>query len=156
MLNHAVETDFEEVKRIFYQHKSWFPHIRTDYIKRMISAGEIVFDRGVVITYHVYKRKTKIGNVIAYPGDCVLHQIAARDRDGSARIVLNDFFDYIGRNVFLSVRADNDIATKFYSKVGMELIGETSWAKGTLSGLVFLKRQQTIPSECFIDEGTLS
>ena len=36
-MNHAKETDFELVKEIFYQHKKWFPHIRTDYMKRMIA-----------------------------------------------------------------------------------------------------------------------
>ena len=36
---HAKEQDFDVVKDIFYQHKQWFPHIRTDYMRREIAAG---------------------------------------------------------------------------------------------------------------------
>ena len=56
-MNHAKETDFELVKEIFYQHKKWFPHIRTDYMKRMIAKENLIFDNDVVITYNFYKRK---------------------------------------------------------------------------------------------------
>ena len=64
-MNHAKETDFELVKEIFYQHKKWFPHIRTDYMKRMIAKENLIFDNDVVITYNFYKRKQRIGDVIA-------------------------------------------------------------------------------------------
>ena len=47
-MNHAKETDFESVKEIFYQHKKWFPHIRTDYMKRMIAKENLIFDNDVV------------------------------------------------------------------------------------------------------------
>ena len=72
-MNHAKETDFETVKEIFYQHKKWFPHIRTDYMKRMIAKDNLILDNDVVITYNFYKRKQRIGNVIAQQGDCILH-----------------------------------------------------------------------------------
>ena len=55
-MNHAKETDFEAVKEIFYQHKKWFPHIRTDYMKRMIAKNNLIYDNDVVITYKFYKR----------------------------------------------------------------------------------------------------
>ena len=66
-------------------------------------------------------------------GDTVLHQIAS-DSPGSgmAQSGLNKFFDYCPSDVFLSVRADNLTANKFYVKMNMKLIGKTSWAKGTL------------------------
>ena len=73
---HAKMEDFETVKEIFYQHKKWFPHIRTDYMRRMITRGRVVLCREVIITYHFYKRKQRIGNVLAQQGDCILHQIA--------------------------------------------------------------------------------
>ena len=47
-MNHAKETDFEAVKEIFYQHKEWFPHIRTDYKKREIAKGNLIYDNDVV------------------------------------------------------------------------------------------------------------
>ena len=134
-MNHAKETDFESVKEIFYQHKKWFPHIRTDYMKRMIAKENLIFDNDVVITYNFYKRKQRIGDVIAQQGDCILHQIAAKHHNGSASQALQKFFEFVNpRRVYLSVRSDNEIAKKFYVKNNMKLIGSTTWAKGTLPG----------------------
>tara|TARA_B100000524_G_scaffold303738_1_gene178707 strand:+ start:151 stop:576 length:426 start_codon:yes stop_codon:yes gene_type:complete len=138
-MNHAKETDFESVKEIFYQHKKWFPHIRTDYMKRMIAKNNLIYDNDVVITYNFYKRKQRIGDVIAQQGDCILHQIAAKNHNGSASQALQNFFDFVKpRRVFLSVRSDNEIAKKFYLKNNMKLVGATSWARGTLPGDVYL------------------
>ena len=138
-MNHAKETDFEAVKEIFYQHKKWFPHIRTDYMKRMIAKNNLVYDNDVVITYNFYKRKQRIGDIIAQQGDCILHQIAAKHHNGSASQALQKFFEFVNpRRVYLSVRSDNEIAKKFYVKNNMKLIGSTTWAKGTLPGDVYL------------------
>ena len=138
-MNHAKETDFEAVKEIFYQHKKWFPHIRTDYMKRMIAKNNLIYDNDVVITYNFYKRKQRIGDIIAQQGDCILHQIAAKHKNGSASKALQDFFKFVSpRRVFLSVRSDNEIAKKFYIKNNMKLVGKTTWAKGTLPGDVYL------------------
>ena len=138
-MNHAKETDFESVKEIFYQHKKWFPHIRTDYMKRMIAKENLIFDNDVVITYNFYKRKQRIGDVIAQQGDCILHQIAAKHHNGSASQALQNFFEFVNpRRVYLSVRSDNEIAKKFYLKNNMKLVGSTTWAKGTLPGDVYL------------------
>ena len=127
---HAKESDTIEVKSIFNQHKEWFPHIRQDYIKRMIASSNLILDNDVIITYNYYKRKQRIGTVTAQQGDCVLHQIAAKNRNGSASQELQNFFKWTNRRVFLSVRSDNLIAKKFYEKNGMNLIGSTSWSLG--------------------------
>jgi len=138
-MNHAKEINFESVKEIFYQHKKWFPHIRTDYMKRQIAQGNLIYDNDVVITYKFYKRKQKIGEIIAQQGDCILHQIAAKHKNGSASTALQKFFEFVKpRRVFLSVRGDNEIAKKFYIKNNMKLVGSTTWAKGTLPGEVYL------------------
>ena len=137
-MNHAKETDFEAVKEIFYQHKEWFPHIRTDYMKREIAKGNLIYDNDVVITYNFYKRnykldKSSMGDVsqkiIMQANDCILHQIAAKHKNGSASDALQRFFNWTGRRVWLSVRSDNFIAKAFYERNDMELVGKTSWTK---------------------------
>ena len=45
---HAKESDFEKVKEIFYSHKKWFPHIRTDYMKRMIARKNLILDNQII------------------------------------------------------------------------------------------------------------
>ena len=139
---HAVKSDFEKVKEIFYLHKKWFPHVRTDYMKRMIAKKNLILENDVVITYNFYKRKQKIGDVQAFKGDCILHQIVAKTK-GTASDVLQRFFKFVnhnplGRRVYLSVRNDNEMAKNFYLKNNMKLIGKTSWSKGTLPGDVFV------------------
>ena len=135
---HAEISDFERVKEIFYLHKKWFPHIRTDYMKRMIAKNNLIYDNDVVITYNFYKRKQRIGDIIAQQGDCILHQIAAKHHNGSASQALQKFFEFVNpRRVYLSVRSDNEIAKKFYVKNDMKLVGSTTWAKGTLPGDVY-------------------
>ena len=125
---HAKETDYDVVKDIFNQHKEWFPHIRQDYIKRMIVSNNLILDNEVIITYNYYKKKQRIGTITAQQGDCVLHQIAAKNK-GTASKILQEFFKWNNRRVFLSVRSDNIIAKKFYEKNGMDLVGFTSWSK---------------------------
>ena len=139
---HAVESDFEKVKEIFYSHKKWFPHIRTDYMKRMIARKNLILDNDVVITYNFYKRKQKVGDIQAYKDDCILHQIVAKNK-GTASDVLRRFFKFVNRRVYLSVRSDNEIAKNFYLRNNMKLIGKTTWAKGTLPGDVFIYNEHT-------------
>ena len=148
----AKDKDYETIVEIFKQHKQFFPHIRTDYLKRCIMNSDsdsklesknqcnnsMIFDKGVAITYSVYKRKNPIGNVMAHPGDCILHQIVTKNRDGSAKEILHKFFEYVNTKVFLSVRRDNEIAKKFYIKNGMTKIGEIFWSNGTIPGDVYL------------------
>jgi len=125
---HAKEIDFDVVKDIFKQHKEWFPHVRQDYIKRMIASNNLILDNDVIITYNYYKKRQRIGTITAQQGDCVLHQIAAKNK-GTASKILQEFFKWNNRRVFLSVRSDNIIAKKFYEKNGMDLVGFTSWSK---------------------------
>ena len=135
---HAKDRDFEKIKAIFKQHKEWFPHLRQDYIKRMIASGNLILDSDVIITYNYYKRKQRIGGVQAQQGDCILHQIAAKYTNGSASKTLQNFFKWTNRRVFLTVRSSNAVAKKFYEKNGMKLVSHTSWLNGTIPGDVYM------------------
>ena len=111
-------------------------------MKRMIAKNNLVLENDVVITYNFYKRKQKVGDIQAYKDDCILHQIAAKNK-GTASDVLQRFFKFVnhnplGKRVYLSVRSDNEMAKNFYLKNNMKLIGKTSWSKGTLPGDVFV------------------
>ena len=109
-------------------------------MKRMIAKNNLVLENDVVITYNFYKRKQKVGDIQAYKDDCILHQIAAKNK-GTASDVLQRFFKFVNRRVYLSVRSDNEIAKSFYLKNNMKLVGKTSWAKGTLPGDVYVHNE---------------
>ena len=86
--------------------------------------------------------RQSIGDVQIRKGDTVLHQIAnAEPGSGNAKVILQNFFEWCPRDVFLSVRSDNEKACKFYEQIGMSLVGETSWARGTLPGKVYVMRK---------------
>jgi len=139
--NHANLQDLEIIKDIFKPYKKdYFPHVRNDYLTRMIKSGNVILDKDVVITYNHYKRKQKITEgVIAEKGDCVLHQIVSKNHDGSATDVLQRFFKQVNVRVFLTVRSSNATAKKFYKRNGMKIVGQTSWANSTIAGDVYLK-----------------
>ena len=104
----------------------------------MIASGNLILDSDVIITYNYYKRKQRIGGVQAQQGDCILHQIAAKYRNGSASKTLQNFFKWTNRRVFLTVRSSNAVAKKFYEKNGMKLVSHTSWLNGTIPGDVYM------------------
>jgi hypothetical protein len=158
-MNHAKDKDFDNIMNIVYQYRNWLGHVRTDYIRQMImnnaktfnfetnftsknkNTNLLIIENDVMISYNTYKRKNTIGTFIAQQGDCILHQIVAKEK-GTGSAMLNKFFEFMNpRRVILSVRSDNEIAKKFYVKNNMKLAGETSWSKGTLPGDVFVYNQ---------------
>ena len=140
----AIQSEFEDIKLIFYKHKKWFPHIRTDYMKRMIEKKRLIYQDGVIITFHHAARKQKIGNVPVNKGETILHQIANKESgNGNAKKILLQFFDWCEKDVYLSVRTDNQKACEFYEKIGMKEIGEHDWAKGRVKGKVYVIRKTT-------------
>jgi len=140
----AASSDFDKIKQVFYNHKKWFPHIRTDYLQRRIDRSQLIWEDGVIITFHHAKRKQKIGNVQINKHDTVLHQIVnSQPGNGNAKVILNNFFEWCPQDVYLSVRTDNLTACAFYDKIDMLCIGEISWSKGRLPGRVYVKRKRS-------------
>ena len=134
--------DYESVWEIFKQNKEWFPHVRSFHIKHRLMWGQVYFKNNVVITYQKYKRDNKLGDVKALKDDWILHQIVAKERDGSAKKTIEEFFEFVKGNVWLTVRENNAAANKFYKKIGMEQVGKISWGKkNKMSGLVWKKEK---------------
>ena len=101
---HAIESDFDRVYEIFKLHKQWFPHVRTDYLRRMIANKNLIVDNNVIITYNYYKRNYKLDKssmgemsqkIIMQHNDCILHQIVTSEK-GKASLVLQKFFSIFG------------------------------------------------------------
>ena len=158
---HARDEDFGDIIAIFKKYKEWLGHIRHDYVQQMImnnakkfnfistltskhkGTSLLIFERDVVLSYSVYKVNRKIGTASAKKGDCILHQICAKNRDGSASDVLQRFFKYINKKVYLSVRKDNTEAIDFYLKNDMLEIGDIAWKDKTIPGKIFLYNATT-------------
>ena len=140
-MNHATIDDFDMVWKVFQDNKEWFPHVWNTKVKKRLINNELIFQDGVVITYSKSKRNGKIGrdtDVSITKGDYIIHQIInSKQGNGNAEKVIKEYFDHVNQNVYLTVRSENITANKFYEKVGMSMVGNISWSKGTMSGNVW-------------------
>ncbi len=143
-MKHAKIDNFDDIMGVFKQYGDLFPHIRGDKITTMIENNNVVWENEVLITYNWYKRKQKLGlleqddsgiySKIPYEaqeGDCILHQIAAKNQgDGSGKLVFERFLEYnSGRDIILSVRSENKRARSFYEKYGFKIVSDIEWGK---------------------------
>src|SRR6266404_5263497 len=74
-MKHARLSDLKEIYAQFQKRKDVFPHVRQDKLRRMIEAGQVVWQDGVVITYQRYKKRTRVGDIDIPRGSVMLHQI---------------------------------------------------------------------------------
>ena len=136
--------DLKPIYALFSFHKDVFPHIRQDALKRRIEAGQCIFEEGVVITFQQYRKRTRVGEVNIPAKSIMLHQIVTGSQfNGAGGRVFDHFFDEVvapsGGDLYLSVRASNDVACRFYERHGMEIVGKVAWSGGALPGLVYRK-----------------
>lgn len=140
-MNHATIDDFVEVWKVFQDNKEWFPHVWNTKVKKRLLNNELIFQDGVVITYSKSRKNGKIGrdtDVSITKGDYIIHQIInSKQGNGNAEKVIKEYFDHVNQNVYLTVRSENITANKFYEKIGMSMVGNISWSKGTMSGNVW-------------------
>ena len=140
-MRYATIDDFDEVWKIFQDNKEWFPHVWNTKVKKRLVNNELIFKDGVVITHSKSKRNGKIGrdtDVSITKGDYIIHQIInSKQGNGNAEKVIKEYFDHVNQNVYLTVRSKNITANKFYEKIGMSMVGNISWSKGTMSGNVW-------------------
>ena len=156
-MNHATLDNLEEIMNVFKQYGDTFPHIRKDKIETMIEFHNVIWEEDVLITYNHYKRKQRVAMMSkknrvlsayeAQKGDCILHQIAAKNQgDGSGKRVFKRFIEYNrGRDIVLSVRTENDRAIKFYKKSGFIKVSDIEWGKDKqVKGEVYLLEQKPL------------
>jgi hypothetical protein len=144
-MKHARLSDLKEIYQHFQKRQDVFPHVRQDKLRRMIEAGQLVWQDGIVITYQRYRRAGRVAAtcpVKAKAGDVILHQILNTQQfSGAGGRVFERFVEEIvkpsGGDLYLSVRKENAVACSFYERHGMSVVGNVSWSGGTLPGLVY-------------------
>ncbi len=141
-MKHARLSDLKEIYGHFQKRRDVFPHVRQDKLRRMIEAGQVVWQDSVVITYQQYKKRTRVGEVDIPAGAIMLHQILnCQQFSGKGGRVFEQFVDEVvkasGGDLYLSVRKENAVACSFYERHGMSIVGKVNWSGGTLPGLVY-------------------
>jgi hypothetical protein len=141
-MKHATLSNLKEICKEFQKRKDVFPHVRQDKLRRMIEAGQVVWQDGVIVTYQQYRKRTRVGEVDIPAGAIMLHQILnSRKFSGAGGRVFEQFVEEIvkpsGGDLYLSVREENAVACSFYERHGMSVAGKVAWSGGTLPGLVY-------------------
>jgi hypothetical protein len=141
-MKHAKRSDLKEVYGHFQKRKDVFPHVRQDKLRRMIEAGQVVWQDGVVITFQKYKKRTRVGEVQIPAGSIMLHQILnSHQFTGAGGRVFEQFVKEVvkpsGGDLYLSVREENAVARSFYERHDMKVVGKVAWSGGTLPGFVY-------------------
>lgn len=144
MLHHATIDETSAIYAVFQSYPTIFPHLRFDYLQRMIRKNWCIWQDGIVITFQPYQRKVRLGTVVVPAGTYILHQIAMSKQAalGSAGRIFRAFHDhYIAPSggLVLTVRADNAVARRFYEREGLAQLGTILWhQKGQpLPGIVY-------------------
>jgi hypothetical protein len=141
-MRHAKESELKEVYSHFHRRRDIFPHIRQDYVKRMVLAGQCVYQDGVIITYQSYKKATRVGSVLIPKGSIMLHQILNSGQfNGAAGTVFEQFCNEVVNpsdgDLYLAVRENNTVARGFYERHGMILVGTVVWDGGKMPGCIY-------------------
>lgn len=127
-----------------------FPHLYKQGFKliKRIEKGNLILEDGVLITFTQYGNNGKLSrNAKVYKkrGDFIIHQIASdKSIKGATKVVLDKFVDYCknkgAESIFLTVRAFNEHARKFYERYGFEYVDNIVWNSketGEIPGVIY-------------------
>ena len=139
---YATPDELKTIYTLFVTRRDIFPHVRQDALKRRIERGQCIFEEGVAITFQQYKKRTRVGDSHIPAKAIMLHQIINGEQfNGAGGRIFDRFFEGIvvpsGGDLYLSVRAENSVACRFYERHGMAVAGKVAWAGGTLPGLIW-------------------
>jgi hypothetical protein len=98
----------------------------------------------VVITFQKYRKRTHVGDLDIPSGSIMLHQIVNENQfNGAGSRVFDRFIEEIvipsSCDLYLTVRAENAVARRFYVRHGMETAGKVAWSEGAIPGLIYRK-----------------
>lgn len=137
----ATMADLEYIWALFEREAHIFPHVRKAKVIDFIEKGQCCWEQGVVLTFNRYKRKQKVGDWTAVPGDYrVYHVIATTKGNGSAGDITKRF--RTGKNVYTSVRADNKRAVAALEKHGYERGAVVHWGKDKIKGYYYRRLER--------------
>jgi len=145
-MNSVIEKSME----IINLYPEIFPHLYKQGFKliKRVKSGNLILEDGVLITFTKYGNGGKISpnaKVLRKRGDYIIHQIASdKSIKGATKKVLDEFVEYCrtngGESIFLTVRAFNEHARKFYERYGFVYMDDIMWNSketGEIPGVIY-------------------
>lgn len=159
-LNEVVERSMD----IINMYPEIFPHLYKQGFKLIskIQKGNLILQDGVLITFTRYGNSGKISrNAPVYKkrGDFIIHQIASdQSVKGATKKVLDEFVQYCrskgAQSIFLTVRAFNERARKFYERYGFIYQSDITWNSketGEIPGVIYKYNLENEASRKFFE-----
>ena len=138
--------DIQELINIFKLYPEVFPGGYFRFLKSKITnkieKNEIIYEKGVVLTWTKYKRKTKISPTVSIlKGDIKINQLVNRYQgNGMAKKIFSTFINnHLATTLYLDVKQDNIRAINFYKKNNFKVIGEKLFGKN-MKGLIMKRK----------------
>ena len=143
-LRFAVCTDIDPIMSIFRLYPET-KHKRRDYVSKMITLGNVIFQDGVVWILCQAKRIIKWGETAVLSKDDIAdHGIAsANPGNGAAsRIaaILFNKLDELRLPFWVSMRVSNTRCISFMSNHNAVFAGNINWSHGQITGQVMCRR----------------
>lgn len=152
-----IKEEGEEMDKVIQQamdiinlYPEIFPHLYKQGFKlvKRIESGNLILEDGVLITFTQYGNNGKLSRnakVHKKRGDFIIHQIASdKSVKGATKIVLDKFVQYCkskgAESIFLTVRAFNEHARRFYERYGFEYVDDIVWNSketGEIPGVIY-------------------
>ena len=130
--------DFDEAWEYFHSNKEWFPHVRKFHVKNRLKNNQVIIQDNVLSHNNNINVQVKLDIIqMLYHQKVTISYIRLLNKNkgsGEASKVLKEYFEHVHSNVFLTVRESNENANRFYSKVGMEIVGTITWSQGKMIG----------------------
>lgn len=141
-----VENDLHEkvteIIDIFKLYPEVFPGGYYRFLKgrlyNKIDRNELIYKKGVVLTWTKYKRKTKISPTISILKDEIkINQLVNKHQgNGMAKKIFKDFLNKHKTTFYLDVKKDNIRAIDFYKKNNFAIVGEKLFGKSKIPGII--------------------
>ena len=155
-LRFAVFTDIDPIMSIFRLYPET-KHKRRDFVSKMITLGNVIFEDEVVWILCKTKRRIKWGDTAELcSGDVADHGIAsANPGNGAASRIASILFnklDELRLSFWVSMRVSNTRCISFMSNHNAVFAGNINWNHGQICGQVMCRR----PASCEVVSQTVT
>jgi hypothetical protein len=122
-----------------YHKEGEFQYVRRDYLKRCIEAGELWRTDGAMGVFHQLKHSSRQGNYKTSKGDWTVNQLMSFNRKNALAITSfwRQAMKKIGTGTIIgTIHKYNKRSLDYHLSLGFGIVGEITWANGTIPGYV--------------------
>ncbi len=125
---YASLNELDEIYDLVIKNRLWFSHLNKEHFKAKIISKECIYESGVLITFKVIKKSTRLGTYLVRAGNTICEQIIKNKDKSNSEFVIHVFTKFINcapGSVYLAVNKKNIRAIAFYRDMKMNKVAIT-------------------------------